>query len=79
MSRSTFTRHFRKATGQSFAQWLIDTRLQRGRELLEITQLSIEQIAEQIGFQSAVSFRQHFKQRFQVSPNEWRKTFGEWG
>ncbi|WGE78730.1 GlxA family transcriptional regulator [Actinobacillus equuli] len=79
MSRSTFTRHFRKATGQSFAQWLIDTRLQKARDLLESTTLSIEQIAEQIGFQRAVSFRQHFKQRFHVSPNEWRKTFGEWG
>ncbi|WP_150538196.1 GlxA family transcriptional regulator [Actinobacillus vicugnae] len=76
MSRRTFTRHFQKMTGTSFTQWLIIERLQKSLELLESSELSIERISEQIGFQSAVSFRQHFKQRFQVSPNEWRRTFG---
>ena len=76
ISRRTFTRHFQKMTGTSFTQWLIAERLQKSLELLESSKLSIETISEKIGFQSAVSFRQHFKQRFQVSPNEWRKTFG---
>ncbi|PJG82487.1 GlxA family transcriptional regulator [Caviibacterium pharyngocola] len=77
MSRRTFTRHFQKATGTSFTQWLIAERLQKSLDLLESSALSIEQIAEQIGFQSAVSFREHFKEKYQVSPNQWRKTFGE--
>lgn len=75
MSRSAFTRHFRKATGLSFTQWLIETRLQKARELLESTQLPIEQIAEQIGFQSAVSFRQHFIAKHQTTPSAYRKAF----
>lgn len=58
-----FTRHFRHATGMAFTQWLIETRLQKGRELLESTPLSIEQIAHQIGFHSATAFRQHFKHK----------------
>ncbi|AHG75808.1 AraC family transcriptional regulator [Mannheimia varigena USDA-ARS-USMARC-1296] len=76
MSRSTFTRHFRKATGMAVMEWLIETRLQRGRELLESSALSIEQIAVEIGFQTATSFRQHFKAKHFVSPNQWRKSFG---
>ncbi|WP_420835341.1 GlxA family transcriptional regulator [Mannheimia massilioguelmaensis] len=76
MSRSTFTRHFRKATGMSVAQWLIETRLQKGRDLLESSQLTIENIAEQIGFKSAVGFRQHFLKKHQISPRAWRKQFG---
>lgn len=75
MSRRTFTRHFQKATGSSFTQWLINLRLQNSLELLEITTLSIEQIAEQVGFHSTVSFREHFKNRYKVNPSQWRKVF----
>ncbi|WP_245797026.1 helix-turn-helix domain-containing protein [Haemophilus paracuniculus] len=75
MSRRTFTRHFQKATGTSLTQWIIQLRLQNSLLLLENTSLSIEQISEQVGFQTAVSFRQHFKARYRVSPNDWRKTF----
>jgi transcriptional regulator GlxA family with amidase domain len=75
MSRRTFTRHFFKATGMTFSQWLTKERLQRSLELLESSSLPIENIAESIGFQTPASFRQHFKQRYRVSPNAWRKTF----
>jgi len=49
--------------------------LQRSQELLESTSLPIDAIAVQVGFQSATSLRQHFRQRFEVTPGEWRKTF----
>ncbi|OOR92463.1 AraC family transcriptional regulator [Moraxella caviae] len=75
ISRRTFTRHFYKMTGQSLTQWLINARLQKSLELLESSTLSIEQIADEIGFQSAVSFRTHFKAKFEVSPSQWRKVF----
>lgn len=77
MSRRTFTRHFQKATGMTVMEWLVGERLRQGRELLEGTSLSVEAIAERIGFHTATSFRQHFKQRHHVSPRVWRKTFGE--
>lgn len=76
MSRRTFTRHFSKATGTSFKDWLINERLQRTRELLESTSLPVETISDLVGFQTSTSLRQHFKRRNQVSPSEWRRTFG---
>lgn len=76
MSRRTFTRHFSKATGMSLMAWLINERLQRTRELLESTTLPVESIADLVGFNTPTSLRQHFKHRNQVSPSEWRKTFG---
>lgn len=79
MSRRTFTRHFQKATGMTVMEWLVSERLRRGRELLETTSLSVEAISERIGFHTATSFRQHFKQRHHVSPRDWRRTFGELG
>jgi len=60
----------------AFNQWLIEARLQRGRELLESTTLSIETIAEKVGFHSATAFRQHFKNKHQISPKQWQKRFG---
>ncbi|MDN8552557.1 helix-turn-helix domain-containing protein [Citrobacter werkmanii] len=75
MSRRTLTRHFMKATGSSVAEWLIVERLRRSQALLESSQLPVERIAEQVGFQSPVTWRQHFKSHFGVSPAEWRKTF----
>lgn len=77
MSRRTFTRHFIKATGMTLVDWLVNERLQRTRELLETTSLSIERISDIAGFQTPISFRQHFKKRFQVSPRDWRRTFGQ--
>jgi transcriptional regulator GlxA family with amidase domain len=58
-------------------EWLVNERLQHSLELLETTSLSVERIAEMVGFQTATSFRQHFRQRYQVSPISWRKTFGK--
>ena len=76
MSRRTFTRHFSKATGMSLGDWLVNERLQRTRELLESTALPVESISDLVGFATPTSLRQHFKRRNQVSPSEWRRTFG---
>ncbi|GGB96131.1 AraC family transcriptional regulator [Marinobacterium zhoushanense] len=77
MSRRTFTRQFHKATGTTLVKWLVNERIQRSRELLETTSLSVEQIAERVGFQTATSFRQHFRQHHRISPSAWRKAFGQ--
>lgn len=75
MSRSSFTRHFRRATGQSFHDWLIHARVQQGRDLLESHTLSVEQIAEHVGFGTATAFREQFKKIYQVSPQAYRRQF----
>lgn len=75
MSRRTLTRHFFAATGLSVGDWLSIERLQRSQELLESTDHSIEVISSMSGFQSPISYRQSFKNRFGVSPSEWRRAF----
>ncbi|AJQ97479.1 GlxA family transcriptional regulator [Gynuella sunshinyii] len=75
MSRRTFTRHFLRATGMSVNDWLNSERLQFSQRLLESTGHSIEIIAGMAGFNSAVTYRQQFKKQFQVSPQDWRRTF----
>lgn len=75
MSRRTFTRHFRAATGTTFGHWLLHQRLELCQQLLERTDQSIENIADHAGFGSVVSMRQHFRQAFGVSPTAWRQAF----
>lgn len=75
MSRRTLTRHFQKETGMTIGEWITTERLRRSQTLLESSALSIEQVAEQSGFQSSITFRQIFREKLGVSPVEWRKTF----
>lgn len=75
MSRRSFTRRFHKATGMTVGAWLDAERLRRAKELLESTDLSIEKVAEQSGYRTAVAFRQSFNRAFHISPRGWRRTF----
>lgn len=75
MSRRTFTRHFRHATGSTVVGWLKAQRLALAQRLLEGTELSIEQVAAQAGFGSTASLRHHFAQALRTSPLAYRREF----
>jgi transcriptional regulator GlxA family with amidase domain len=75
MSRRTFTRHFRQATGTTVGQWLQQQRLTMARRLLETTTRSIDDVAERSGFGSSVSLRQHFASALGTSPSAYRRQF----
>lgn len=75
MSRRTFTRRFKAATGVSVSTWLRHERLALAQRLLETTDLAVELIAAQAGFGSAVSLRQQFRETFRVSPSAYRREF----
>ena len=75
MSRRTFTRHVRDATGTTVVGWLKAQRLALAQRLLEGTDLTIEQVAAQAGFGSAASLRQHFAQALRTSPLAYRREF----
>jgi len=75
MSRRTFTRRFRDATGMTVGAWLLAARLARAQALLETTDQSVDTIAAAAGFGSAVSLRQHFAQALNTSPSAHRREF----
>ncbi|MFL9982951.1 helix-turn-helix domain-containing protein [Paraburkholderia sediminicola] len=75
MSRRTFTRRFRLATGTTVGAWLLAQRLGRAQQLLESTDESVEAIAGIAGFGSTASLRQHFAEAFRTSPSAWRREF----
>lgn len=77
MTRRTFTRKFYKATGMAFGEWLASERLNLAQDLLESTDLTIDQIVAKTGFSSVSTFRDKFKERYAVTPNRWRRMFHE--
>lgn len=75
MSVRTFTRRFREEVGLSPGQWLSQQRIERARQLLESTDLGVDQIARQAGFGTSASMRQHLHAVLGVSPTAYRRTF----
>ncbi|GAA2613334.1 helix-turn-helix domain-containing protein [Streptomyces roseoviolaceus] len=77
MSLRHFSRRFIAVTGTSPLQWLLTQRIRRAQELLETTDSSIEQIAEQVGMGTATTLRRNFHRIVGVSPSAYRRTFSE--
>jgi len=66
---------FREATGITPGEWLINTRIDAARELLEQTRASIDEISAAAGFGSVEALRHHFRRRFGISPATYRRSY----
>jgi transcriptional regulator GlxA family with amidase domain len=75
MSVRTLNRRFREHVGTTPLQWLLVLRVERAKQLLETTDLSVERIADEVGFGSAVTLRHHFTRRVRVPPQRYRAAF----
>ncbi|MFD5177447.1 GlxA family transcriptional regulator [Nocardia sp. NPDC058379] len=75
MSSRTFARRFGDEVGLSPGRWLTQQRVVRARDLLEASELSVEQIAGRVGFATGTSLRQHFQTAIGVAPLAYRRTF----
>ena len=75
LSRRSFDRHFRNSLGISPKEWLTRQRINFARELLESSQIGIDQVAEQSGFGSAMNLRHHFGRILGISPTHYRRQF----
>ncbi len=73
-SRFHFHRLFRKITGSTVHQYILNRKLSEASKLLLETQDPISRIAEKIGFESHEGFCRAFKNRLGSSPSVYRKT-----
>ncbi|SDI52330.1 GlxA family transcriptional regulator [Nonomuraea jiangxiensis] len=71
----TLTRRFHAETGTSPLQWLLLRRIDRARELLETTGLSMDHVAGRSGLGSADSLRKHMIARVGLTPTAYRAGF----
>ncbi|QAY67128.1 response regulator transcription factor [Paenibacillus protaetiae] len=74
MNASYLSVLFKEQTGLTFSEYLTRKRVQRAKELLSGTRLSIGEVAEQVGYQTAKYFVKVFRSMEGVSPGQYRKT-----
>ncbi|REJ04294.1 helix-turn-helix domain-containing protein [Microbacterium bovistercoris] len=75
MSVRTLTRRFRAETGRTVGNWFADARVDRARELLETTDLLIDDVASRSGFATGAALRKHFRDRIGLAPQQYRTRF----
>jgi transcriptional regulator GlxA family with amidase domain len=75
VSDRTLYRWFREQTGKTPLQWILQQRLRYAQELLETTDLPVETVAQQSGFGTSMTMRQHFAKHARTSPLAYRRAF----
>ena len=76
MGYSNFRKLFKEFTGISPALYQQELRLQRARELLSSTPISIKEIAYRLNFDSPDYFSSKFKAKVGCKPSEYREKMG---
>jgi AraC-like DNA-binding protein len=75
VSSRYLTDMLRSITGQSAQQHIHDRLIEKAKEALSSTRLTIAEIAYQLGFEHPQSFNKLFKRHTNLSPNVYRKSF----
>jgi transcriptional regulator GlxA family with amidase domain len=75
LEQRTFLRHFRKATGLNPTEYCQQLRVAKARELLELTNRTVDQVAWAVGYADPGSFRKVFQKVTGLRPAEYRKRF----
>lgn len=77
MSESTFNRRFKKETGRTPIEYLIEIRINHARTMLRRKSLPVTEIALRCGFSSSAHFASCFQQRTGLTPSEYRSLYVE--
>lgn len=72
MSERTLGRHVRRVTGQGTLALLNGVRLQRARALLQHSRLSIEQVAQAVGYDDPTALRRLMRRATGARPSQYR-------
>jgi len=74
-SERSLLRHFRAHYGTSPLGYIQHLRVERAKALLEVTQLSFDEVVERCGYSDVPSFRKLFKRETSLTPGDYRERF----
>ncbi|MGG3280196.1 helix-turn-helix transcriptional regulator [Paenibacillus solani] len=72
LTPSYITRYFKNKNGLPLMQYVSKIRIEKAKQLLETTPLSIKEIVEQVGFVDENNFSRAFRKREGISPSQYR-------
>lgn len=73
LSPKYFGTIFKTATGKSVSDFVQDMRIYAAKEMLLATDMTIEEISQEIGFQNSFYFSKCFKNKEKISPSGYRR------
>ena len=76
LSPRQFVRRFKETFKQTPGAFVRDRRLDEARRRLNAENLSVDAIADSVGFQSTDAFCRAFRRRFHITPTDYRRNFG---
>jgi len=72
LSEYHFFCFFKQSTGLTPHQYVISQRIERAKELLQQTQMTVTEIAYLLGFSTPAHFTHHFRRKTGITPREMR-------
>lgn len=72
LNRSYFGKIFHAATGKSPQTFLISYRMTKAAELLKLTDLSVADVGNAVGYPNQLHFSRAFKNVYKTPPRQWR-------
>ena len=76
LAERTFQRRFAQATGLAPLEYVHTLRLEEAKQMLESSELAVEAIALEVGYQDASFFGRLFRRKLGLTPAQYRKRFG---
>lgn len=75
----SFKRRFAKTTGMSPIEYVHTLRLEEAKQMLETTDIAIEALANEVGYEDGSFFRRLFRRRVGLTPAEYRRKYRPMG
>lgn len=76
LSERSFKRRFAKATGMTPIEYVQTLRLEEAKQILETTEMPIEAVANEVGYEDSSYFGRLFRKMVGLTPAQYRKRFG---
>lgn len=75
LAERSFKRRFTRATGMSPLEYVHTLRLEETKQMLEVSDLPVEQIAQEVGYEDASFFGRLFRRKVGLTPAQYRRRF----
>ena len=75
LTERSFLRRFRKATGQSPLEYVQTLRIEEAKQWLETSEMSLDDIAAEVGYTEPSAFRHLFRKLVGVTPSAYRRRY----
>lgn len=72
-NRTTLMADFKRVTGKTINEFVLDKRIELSKQILAFTNISIEELSEKCGFSSQSYFTRAFKKKTGLPPMQFRK------